>query len=78
MQGCADAGEAPLLIDPQVGDQVRHPEAGAGVDRERVVGDQRGGRDQEAVVDRSTVPALRVAGRSSEMVPEKPLPNWAV
>jgi hypothetical protein len=26
----------------------------------------------------SNVPPLRVAGSSSEMVPEKPLPNWAV
>ena len=26
----------------------------------------------------SSVPALRVAGSSSDSVPEKPLPNWAV
>src|SRR5262245_27383764 len=58
MQGCADAGEAPLLIDAQVGDDVRHPEAeGAGslseaLDRERVVGDDRGGRDQREAVHR--------------------------
>jgi hypothetical protein len=78
MQGCADAGEAPLLIDPQVGDQVRHPEAGAGVDRERVVGDQRGGRDQEAV-GRQVHRARLVGGGAFERdVPERPLPNWAV
>ena len=42
MQSGADAGEAPGLIDAQVGDDVRHPEAEVGViDRQGVVVDDR-------------------------------------
>jgi hypothetical protein len=68
MQGCTDAGEAPLLIDAQVGDEVRHPEAeGAGslseaLDRERVVGDDRGGRDQREAVRRQIHRAALAGG----------------
>ena len=81
MQGCADAGEAPLLIDPQVGDEVRHRKPLRTLplrDRTRcrvtsaVAGINEAGRRQ---VHRAP---LRVAGSSAEMVPEKPLPNWAV
>ena len=42
MQSGADAGKAPGLINAQVGDDVRHPEAEVGViDRQAVVVDDR-------------------------------------
>ena len=44
MQGDADAGKAPGLIDAQVGDDVRHPKAEAGarvINRHTVVVDDR-------------------------------------
>jgi hypothetical protein len=79
MQRSADAGEAPLLIDPQVGDEVRHAEAELRVvDRERVVVDDRAVGAEEAGRGDVNRAAALVAGSSAEMVPEKPLPNWAV
>jgi hypothetical protein len=65
MQGSADAGKAPGLINAQVGDDVRDPEAegcgdGAVVERERVVEAERGGRDREA--DRPQVHRATLAG----------------
>ncbi len=80
MQRGADAGKTPSLINAQVGDDVRHPEAEVGViDRQAVVVDDATVEAEEVGVMTSTVPPpLRVAGSSSDSVPEKPLPNWAV
>ena len=83
MQGSADADEAPGLIKAQVGDDVRHPEAKAverwRLDRERVVVDERDGRDQREAARRQVHRAtLAGGGVFGDSVPEKPLPNWAV
>ena len=48
VQSGADADEAPSLIEPQVGDDVRHPEAEVSViDRQAVVVDDRAVRTEE-------------------------------
>jgi hypothetical protein len=84
LDGGADAGEAPGLIDPPVDDDVGHAEAEAvarragAVDGEGVVRLMTPFWAQKLVMLASIVPPLRLTGSSSESEPEKPLPNWAV
>ena len=80
MQSGADAGEAPGLIDAQVGDEsgTRKPKFALLIVRPLSLTIAPLKPKNAALVTSTVPPPLRVAGSSSESVPEKPLPNWAV